>query len=122
MRWLLFLKIPCSLYSGGECFSEFLRWFFVTHLEDREDVVITFSRGFEQVDVLVKFGVSRGGGEVLGRLHGGCFGNVNILRVIGGRQTGVRGAAGGGVVAGLSAMEAATFSDALGSFGGGELR
>ena len=66
--------------------------------------------------------MSRGGGEVLGRLHGGCFGNVNVLRAIGGRQTRARGVAGGGIVASLSAMEAATFSDALGSFGGGELR
>ena len=63
--------------------------------------------------------MSRGGGEILGRLH---FSNVNVLRVIGGRRTGARGAAGGGVVAGLSAMEAATFSDAFGSFSGGELR
>ena len=122
MRWLPFLKIPCSLYSKGECFSEFLRQFFVTHLEDKEDVIITFSRGFERVDVLIEFGVSRGGGEVLGRLGGGCFGNANVLRAIGGRQTGARGAAGDGIVASFSAMEAATFSDALGSFGGGELR
>ena len=34
----------------------------------------------------------------------------------------VRGAAGGGIVASLSATEAVTFSDALGSFSGGELR
>ena len=66
--------------------------------------------------------MSKGGGEVLGRLHGGCFSNANVLRAIGGRRTGARGAAGGGVVAGLSAMEAVTFLDALGSFGGGELR
>ena len=119
MRQLPFLKIPCSLYSGGECFSEFLRRFFITHLEDREDVVIAFSRGFERVDVLIEFGTSRGGGEVLGRLR---FGNANVLRVIGGRRTGVRDAAGGGIVAGLSATEAVTFSNTLGSFGGGELR
>ena len=122
LRQLPFLKIPCSLYPRGECFSKFLRRFFVTHLEDREDVIIAFSRGFEQVDVLVEFGVSRGGGEVLGRLRGSSFGDANVLRTIGGRQTGARGAAGGGIVAGLSATEAATFSDALGSFGGGELR
>ena len=81
-RWLPFLKILCSLYSRGKCFSEFLRWFFVTHLEDREDVVVAFSRGFKRVDVLVEFGMSRGGGEILGRLH---FGNANVLRAIGGR-------------------------------------
>ena len=84
-RRLPFLKIPCSLYSGGECFSEFLRRFFITHFEDREDVVVAFSRGFEHVDVLVKFGVNRGGGKVLGRLHGSCFGDMNVLRTIGGR-------------------------------------
>ena len=122
MRWLPFLKIPCSLYSRGEYFSEFLRWSFVTHLEDREDAVTAFSRGFEQVDILIEFGVSRGGGGVLGRLCGSCFGDVNVLRTIGGRQTGARGVAGGGIVAGLFAMEAVTFSDALGSFGGDELR
>ena len=66
--------------------------------------------------------MSRGGGEVLGRLHGSCFGDVNVLGTIGGRRTGARGVAGDGIVAGLSAMEAATFSDALGSFSGGELR
>ena len=51
-----------------------------------------------------------------------CFSNANVLRVIGGRRTGVRGAAGGGIVAGLSAMEAVTFLNTLGSFSGGELR
>ena len=66
--------------------------------------------------------MSRGGGEVRGRLHGSCFGDTNVLRTIGGRRTRARSAAGGGIVAGLSAMEAATFSDALGSFSGGELR
>ena len=66
--------------------------------------------------------MSRGSGEVRGRLYGSCFSDVNILRSIGGRQTGARDAAGGGIVAGLSAMEAATFSDALDSFSGGELR
>ena len=82
MRWLPFLKIPCSLYSGGECFSKFLRWFFVTHFEDREDVVVAFSRGFERVDVLIEFGVSRGSGKVHERLYGGCFGDANVLRSI----------------------------------------
>ena len=66
--------------------------------------------------------MSRGSGEVRRRLYGSCFGDTNVLRLIGGRRTGARGAAGGGIVAGFSATEAATFSDALGSFGGGELR
>ena len=55
------------------------------------------------------------------RWHGGSLGVVNVLWAIGGR-TGTRGAAGGSVVASLSAMEAVTFSDTFGSFSGGELR
>ena len=58
---------------------------------------------------------------VLVRWRRGSLGIVNVLWAIGGR-TGVRGAAGGSIMASLPAMEAATFSDTFGSFSGGELR
>ena len=44
---------------------------------------------------------------------------MNVLRAVGGR-TGVRGATSCGIVTSLSALEAVTFSDAFGPFGGGE--
>ena len=48
---------------------------------------------------------------------------TDILEMRGGRSiVGVRGMAGGGIMAGLFAMEAVAFFDALGLFGEGELR
>ena len=120
MGQLLFLKIPCFLYSWGDYFSQFLRWFFITHLEDGKDIVVTFSRGLEQVDILVEFRISGGGRDVLRRWCGSGFGGVNVLKAVGGGRAGVRSMASCGIVTSLSALEAATFSDAFGSFGGDE--
>ena len=61
------------------------------------------------------------GGGVLVRWHGGGLGVANVLWVIG-ERAGARGVAGGSVVASLSTMEAATFSDTFSSFSRGELR
>ena len=61
------------------------------------------------------------GGGVLVRWRRGGLSVANVLWAIGGRAR-ARGAAGGSIVASLSAMEAATFLDTFGSFGGGELR
>ena len=116
---LSFLKILCSLYSWGEYFSQFLRWFFATHFEDEEDVVITFVRSLKQVDIFVELGVSGLGGGVFGRWSGSSFCGANVLRAVGERIR-ARGVTSCGVVTGFSALEAAIFSDTFGLFSGGE--
>ena len=45
---------------------------------------------------------------------------MNVLRAVSGGRAGVRSVASCGIVTNLSASEAETFSDAFGSFGGGE--
>ena len=66
--------------------------------------------------------MSKGGGGVLGRRGRSGFSGVDVLWVSGGGRVGARSMAGCGVMASLSAMEAASFSDAFGIFGGGKFR
>ena len=108
------------MYSRGEYFSQFLRQFFITHFEDGKNIIIAFSRGLERVDILIEFRISGRGRDVLGRWYGSGFSGVNVLRVVGGGRTGVRSVASCGVVTSLSPLEAVTFSEAFGPFGGGE--
>ena len=107
------------MYTRGDHLREFFRWLLIAHLEGGEDFFVTLSRGFEQVDIFVEFGVRSGG--VPGRWHGGGFGDADVLGAIGSKGAGASGAASGSVVAGLPAMEAATFSDAFSFLGGSEL-
>ena len=107
------------MYSWGEYFGQFLRWFFVTHFEDGEDVIIAFVRSLECIDIFIKLGVSGLGGGAFGRWSESSFHDVNVLRAVDGR-IGARGATSCGIVTGLSALEAMTFSDTFGPFGGGE--
>ena len=117
---LPFLKIPCSLYSWGEYFSQFLRQFFITHFEDGKNVIVAFSRDLEQVNILIKFRMSGRGRVVLGRWCGSGFGGANVLRAVGDGRTGARIVASYGIVTSLSALEAATFSNTFGLFSGDE--
>ena len=50
------------------------------------------------------------------------FSGVDVLWASGGGRAGARSTTGCGIMASLSAMEAASFSDAFGTFGGGKFR
>jgi hypothetical protein len=94
------------LYSSGRDFGEFLRWFLIAHFEDREDVLVAFTRGFQRVDIFVKFGAS---GGVFWWRRGSCLSGTDVLGTVGGGCGGARGrsvATIGGIVAFLPASEA----------------